>query len=327
MKFDEVLTSPDLFQNDIPFSDFIRHSPANEEQRVSVTSYVEGFNGAFADRIGTRALYHQQQAENRIEGGSSSRIDTGYQSLVRSYEDRLRQTARLLLGAIVRNVEWRRGYVSTTAVANGQPMHLTSRAAIITVPLGVLLGRSPTARIVFSPEPALLLNLSWLDPGWAMRLNLVFSEPVWEDAAPDAGFIFSEQERFPVWWTRAGSDGYILTGWNGGPKAAALAKASQDELLQTGLRTLSILIGRKINDLASRLESVHYHNWQADPFSAGSYSYVTAGGFELSQTVGRPVEKTLWFAGEAMASEGYWGTVHGALASGRRAAAEILALP
>ncbi|HXE15557.1 MAG TPA: FAD-dependent oxidoreductase, partial [Bryobacteraceae bacterium] len=182
-------------------------------------------------------------------------------------------------------------------------------------------------RIVFSPEPELLRNLSLLDPGWAMRLNLVFSEPVWEDAAPDAGFLFSEQERFPVWWTRTGGDGYILTGWNGGPKAAALAKASQDELLQTGLQTLSILIGRKVNDLASKLESVHYHNWHTDPFSAGSYSYVTADGFEFSQTVGRPVENTLWFAGEAMASEGYWGTVHGALASGRRAAAEILALP
>jgi monoamine oxidase len=325
--FDEILSLPDLFQNDIPFSAFIRHAPASDEQRASVTSYVEGFNGAFADRIGTRALYYQQQAENRIEGDSSLRIDSGYQSLVRSYEDRLRRTARLLLGAIVRRVEWRRGYVSTTAVANGQPIHLSSRAAIITVPLGVLLGRSSTARIVFSPEPALLRNLSLLDPGWAMRLNLVFSEPVWDDAAPDASFIFSEQERFPVWWTRARGDGYILTGWNGGPKAAVLAKAPQDELLQTGLQTLSILIRCKINDLASKLESVHYHNWHTDPFSAGSYSYVTAGGFELSQTVGRPVEKTLWFAGEAMASEGYWGTVHGALASGRRAAAEILASP
>lgn len=325
--FDEILNSPNLLQNDIPFAAFVRNAPVTGEQRASVTSYVEGFNGAFADRIGTRSLYHQQQAEHRIEGDSSSRIDTGYQSLVRFYEDRIRQTAALLLGAIVRSVEWRRGRVFVTAVVNDRRVSLMAKAAIITAPLGVLLGRSPTARIAFSPEPELLRNLSLLDPGWATRLNLVFSEPVWARVAPDAGFIFSEQERFPVWWTRPGRGGYLLTGWNGGPKAAALASASQDELLQTALRSLSVLMSRKTNDLVSKLESVHYHNWHSDPFSAGSYSYVTAGGFEFSQTISRPVENTLWFAGEAMAAEGYWGTVHGAIASGRRAAAEIVAMP
>lgn len=323
----EILSSPDLSKNDIPFSAFIRHASINDEQRADLTSYVEGFNGAFADRIGTRSLYHQQRAESRIEGDSSSRIDTGYRSLVRFYEGSVQKSVRVLLSAIVRSVEWLRGHVSITAVSNGQPIHLSSKAAIITVPLGVLLGRSPSAAIAFSPEPELLRNLSLLDPGWAIRLNLVFSEPVWEDVAPDAGFIFSEQERFPVWWTRPVGGAYLLTGWNGGPKAAALASATQDELLQTGLRTLSALLDRKTNELASKLESVHYHDWHTDPFSAGSYSYVTAGGFEFSQTAGRPVENTLWFAGEAMASEGYWGTVHGALASGRRAAAEIVALP
>ena len=324
---DEILSSPNLFREDIPFSSFIRKTPASDEQRADVTSYVEGFNGAFADRIGTRSLYHQQQAESRIEGDSSSRINTGYQSLVRFYDDHIRSDARVLLNTIVRSVEWVRGHVSVAAFANGQPIQLSSKTAIITVPLGVLLGRSPTARIAFSHEPELLRNLSLLDPGWAMRLNLVFSDPVWADAAPDAGFIFSEQERFPVWWTRRGSGGYLLTGWNGGPKAAALTGASQEELLEMALQTLSAFFRRSKEDLTSKLESVHYHNWYNDPFSAGSYSYVTAGGFEFSQAAGRPIENTLWFAGEAMASEGYWGTVHGALASGRRAAAEIVALP
>jgi monoamine oxidase len=324
--FHNVLTSPDLFQNDIPFSAFIGNAWVSEEQRADVTSYVEGFNGAFADRIGTRSLYHQQQAEGQIEGDSSSRLDSGYQSLVDSYEKRLRRSARLMLGAVVRNIEWRRGSVSITAVASDRPLYFSSKAAIITVPIGVLLGRSPSASIAFSPEPEMLRKLSLLDPGWAMRLNLVFSEPVWESVAPNAGFLFSDQQRFPVWWTRAAGGGYLLTGWNGGPKAAALAGVSKDELVRTALQTLSVLMSRKKTDLIAKLESVHYHNWHTDPFSAGSYSYVTAGGFEFSQTVGQAVEDTLWFAGEAMASEGYWGTVHGALASGRRAAVGIVAL-
>jgi monoamine oxidase len=36
-----------------------------------------------------------------------------------------------------------------------------------------------------------------------------------------------------------------------------------------------------------------------------------------------PEEDTLWFAGEAAAVEGYWGTVHGAIDSGWRAARSV----
>jgi hypothetical protein len=37
-----------------------------------------------------------------------------------------------------------------------------------------------------------------------------------------------------------------------------------------------------------------------------------------------PVDDTLYFAGEAADAEGYWSTVHGAVASGERAARLIL---
>jgi len=37
-----------------------------------------------------------------------------------------------------------------------------------------------------------------------------------------------------------------------------------------------------------------------------------------------PVEDTLFFAGEATSTDGHTGTVHGAIATGRRAAHEVL---
>ena len=51
---------------------------------------------------------------------------------------------------------------------------------------------------------------------------------------------------------------------------------------------------------------------------------MTAGGFEFSQKISAGIEKTLWLAGEAIASDGNWGTVHGAIASGQRAAEDLL---
>jgi monoamine oxidase len=322
--FWDVLNSPELAAQDIAFSRFIRNASASDSGKAWTTSFVEGFNGAFADRISTKALYHQQQAEDRIDGNSSWRIDSGYSSLVAIYEQRVRQSAQLLLNTTVRAIDWHPGRVHVTAISRGQEISASSKAAIIALPLGILLGKRPEAAIAFSPQPETCRGLPLLDPGWAMRLNLALTEPVWADAAPGASFILSRSDRFPTWWTRQSASGYLLTGWNGGSKAAALAGLCKDELVDMALTTLSTLLRRNKADLRSRLESAHYHDWHNDPYTAGSYSYVTAGGFDFSQRVTQPVENTLWFAGEAMASDGYWGTVHGAIESGRRAASEVV---
>jgi len=73
------------------------------------------------------------------------------------------------------------------------------------------------------------------------------------------------------------------------------------------------------------MESVYMHNWRGDPFSRGSYSYMPVGGLEAPAALAEPVEDTLFFAGEATNTAGHSGTVHGAIASGIRAAQEIIA--
>jgi monoamine oxidase len=62
------------------------------------------------------------------------------------------------------------------------------------------------------------------------------------------------------------------------------------------------------------------HDWIADPFSRGAYSYARVGGDDASKRLGRPVEQTVYFAGEAADVEGRTGTVHGGIATGRRVA-------
>lgn len=65
------------------------------------------------------------------------------------------------------------------------------------------------------------------------------------------------------------------------------------------------------------------HDWQSDPFSLGAYSYAAAGFSRAAATLARPLEATLFFAGEATDCAGRAGTVDGALASGARAASEV----
>jgi monoamine oxidase len=66
------------------------------------------------------------------------------------------------------------------------------------------------------------------------------------------------------------------------------------------------------------------HDWNADTFSRGAYAYLPVNGLDMQQELARPVQDTIFFAGEAT-SVGHIGTVHGAIESGQRAAKEVLA--
>jgi len=64
--------------------------------------------------------------------------------------------------------------------------------------------------------------------------------------------------------------------------------------------------------------------WRADPFSRGTYSYISPGATgEDYDLIAKPVDDLLFFAGEA-SCQTHPATVHGAYISGLRAAAEIV---
>ncbi|HEY2235604.1 MAG TPA: FAD-dependent oxidoreductase, partial [Candidatus Angelobacter sp.] len=77
-------------------------------------------------------------------------------------------------------------------------------------------------------------------------------------------------------------------------------------------------------ELRQQITASFVHDWQADPFSRGAYSYTAVGGIDAAQALAAPVDGTLFFAGEATNVKGYTGTVHGAIATGLRAAKELL---
>jgi monoamine oxidase len=130
----------------------------------------------------------------------------------------------------------------------------------------------------------------------------------------------------PTWWTLLPVHAPVITGWTGGTRAEAWRQADAAARLAGALRTLSRMLRTDETTLAAELESWHTHDWHADPFSRGAYSYVRAGGMEAQRRFGEPVEDTLYFAGEAVNAEGHAGTVHGAMATGERAARLISAV-
>jgi monoamine oxidase len=96
---------------------------------------------------------------------------------------------------------------------------------------------------------------------------------------------------------------------------------NQEQLPETGLATLSRLLG---HDLHTHLLGWRQHDWRSDAYSLGAYTYIPRGALGAADALSVPVEATLFFAGEHSDTSSNWGTVHGALRSGYRAAAQLL---
>jgi monoamine oxidase len=154
---------------------------------------------------------------------------------------------------------------------------------------------------------------------------LEFDERWWVREGEDGpAFVRGTAEPVAVWWTALPARVPLLTGWSGGPRAAALAGLGEAAMVRAALDSLGSIFGRDPSELRARLRLVHFHDWVADPLAGGAYSYGGVGAIEARAALAVPVAATLFLAGEGVAQRGRNATVHGALASGREAAAAVL---
>jgi monoamine oxidase len=306
---------------DLSFSEFVGQRKVGAEATAWATNYVEGFNAADADRISVRALAKQQVAEDAISAERIFRVVEGYARVPEFLLGRFRDAGGELFRSVaVRSISWEPGEVE---IATETGRVLSAKSAIVTLPLGVLQAR----RVVFSPQPMEILKAAdSLVMGSAARVVYEFDSAFWKEFASLKGvsFLFAPDATPPTWWTTSPKPGSTLTGWIAGRKAKRL---EMDLLPETGLETLSALLGSPLHDVKRRLLRWHMHDWQIDPQSLGAYSYVPRGAIDASDQMSVPVEQTLFFAGEHTDTSGHWGTVHGALRSGYRAARQLLAQP
>jgi monoamine oxidase len=159
--------------------------------------------------------------------------------------------------------------------------------------------------------------------GAVVKLVMRFREPFWPAYMPGLGFLHTPAGPFQAWWPAGPEGSAMLTGWAGGPAAAALSDAEPRAVLGRALDQLAASFPFTRDRLAELLADWRLFEWQHDPLARGAYSYVPAGGLGAVRRLAEPVAGTLFFAGEAT-SERLAGTVAGAIASGERAADEVL---
>ena len=154
-------------------------------------------------------------------------------------------------------------------------------------------------------------------------MPLCFRKKFWEDRFKDLSFVFTDDEQFPTWWASHPLSFPMLTGWAAGGYARKLSGLAHDQVIECALQSLERIFGMSGQELRQHFATGYTHDWQADPFSQGAYSYAVVGGSDAPRELAAPVSGTLFFAGEATDPDGHNGTVQGAIASGKRAAREI----
>ena len=205
---------------------------------------------------------------------------------------------------------------------------MTASRAVVTLPLAVLRrAKGEPGAVRIEPWPEVWRDrLPALHMGPAQRVSLAFESRWWaRDGEDGPSFMHGFEEPFPVWWTALPGRAPLLTGWVGGPHALAIADLDPQAVLGHALDSLASIFTRDVADLRARLRGFHFHDWVADPLAGGGYSYGGVGAIEARAALAEPVAGTVVLAGEAVAQEGRNATVHGALASGRVAAALLLA--
>lgn len=305
------------------------HDPTKAEALRMARSFVEGFEAADPANASAKAI--AEELRSGVDFASARPLG-GYAPMFEHLHNACAVAGvQSHLSTVVRRISWRRGAVAVEVKTSlGETQTINARATVVTVPVGVLRHSGDDAELVFDPDlPAARRDaLRSIEMGHVARVLLWFRTAFWERVRngrySEAAFFRSPGQPFAGYWTQLPVHSELIVAWAGGPKATALSGSSHAELIRQALDGFGALFGE--NELARQeFEGGATHDWGADPFSRGAYSYIVVGGTDARATLATPVDSTLFFAGEATSTNGQGGTVNGALQTGMLAASETAA--
>ena len=333
-RLQRVMRGVGRLKRDVTFAEYLRRirDPRLRDEKVLAAMFVEGFDAAHLDRISAKSLAAEQEQVGA--GATQFRLPGGYDGVPRYLIASAGLGQSIRLDTFVARVRWRRGRVEMTDRLGAR---FVARRAVVTLPVALLQPQSDPAYSAVRFEPEIDQTrqaAAMLGAGPVVKVVLRFREPFWEDvklrsrlrgqSLRDMSFVHWRDGPFPTWWTTLPLRTPVLTGWAGGPKADALAGRGAAYVFDEALRTLATITRVPRRRIESLIEDRRACDWRSDPWARGAYSYVKVGGRAARARLARPLGQTLFFAGEATDTSGEAATVAGAIASGQRAAREVL---
>ena len=235
----------------------------------------------------------------------------GYDRLPR----RLAEGLDIRLIHVVSRVRWSAGGVVVTTDHGA----FAADDAIVTVPVGVLHSEDFVIEPAL-PEPA-SGALARLSMNAFEKVFLRFPTKFWDDDV----YAIRQQGPESRWWhswydLTALHDTPTLLTFAAGPAAIETRDWTEEEIVESVLTQLRRLYGDRVDGPTH----VHVTDWQDDPWSHGSYAYMTVGSTTADHDdLATPIGGVLHLAGEATWTDDP-ATVTAAMCSGHRAASRVL---
>lgn len=285
----------------------------------SVRRFVEGYDAANINKASAFALREEWSSEN-IKG---YRPRGGYSQLMEFLRSEIEEyKGQILLSSAVKKIIWKKGHVE---IITGKNERFKAGKVLITIPVSLLKG----GMIEFDPPLAEHRKaIQDMEVGGVIKFLAEFRDPIWERRGsspfrkmPGLNFLFSDAV-VPTWWTQQPDNVPLLTGWLAGPVLKTFTNDNA-ELTDLAFHSLGYLFGTTKQALKKEVKVLKVINWYGDPYSEGAYAYSTLKTSKAVRILSRPIDDTIYFAGEALYDGAEMGTVEAALATGNLVAESI----
>ena len=306
---------------DLSLADWLDRQDALPGARLLINLLYAHASAADADALGVLGPAEESSLAEEEFGYSNFQLVEGYEALLSrrtaSLADRVRLKTRVT--AVHRTGT---GLRLETRNERGDAGEVRAKRAVVTLPLGIL----KSGAVVFDPplpetKRAAIQAIAFGD---AMVILLRLKDSDLARRLGDFGLLWGEGPTSfhrPYVATRDPPD--ILDGFLVGRDARKRAALSGQDILEITLEELRAVVPPSVH--VGRVEAFTCSRWPVHPLIQGGYSFLPPGGrVQHRRDLAAPVDGMLFFAGEATHTKGEPATVHGAIETGYRAAAEAI---
>ena len=303
----------DIFEGDnlpdISYEDYALQSGLGNEYKYIVEN-IAGDQGAAASRLSVYG--NNKDEENWVAGDDDFKFEETFFDLI---DTQIANQVKdnILLSTVVTKIDYSQ---STILITDSNNNTFNADKVIITVPIPIL----KSADIEFIPalpdEKITAFSKIGMDAG--MKVFLKFSNKFF-DQNIIGGSVCAAYADDRI--GKAQNDN-ILLAFIMGEQAEYLTSLGSDAAITSALiQELDIMYNGQAT--ASFIAS-HVENWTTNPYIKGAYSYSTIGMGDARKIASQALSEKLYFAGEAMNTNGHHQTVHGAVETGYREVINML---
>ena len=308
----ELPKDPFIFEEDnlpdVSFKDYATQQGFGSEYNAIIEA-IAGDQGASASTLS--AYWNSKDEENWVSGDSDFKFSKTYFDFI--YEQfALPILDHIQLNTAVSTVNYQSDQV---VITDTNMENYTADKVIVTVPIFIL----KLKEINFIPAlPETKVNaFSKFGMGPGMKVFLKFSSKFYEDVLY-GGTICGAYADDTVGKT---TNDNVLLAFVMGDQAVYLHNLGSDAAITTAL--LQELDEIYNGQATANFMDSRVYNYTNKPYIKGAYGYSTIGMGDARKVAAEPIDNKLFFAGEAMNTNGHHQTVHGAVESAYKSVSDI----